>query len=212
MLQYNFITGATLNVADLLVSGYNGQELPMDEIRILVDTSSPRTVILPASSTLPIHNIKITVVDATGNAGSNPITVLPAAGDTIEGQSSVSVSNAYQPLRFEIMDSGIWSAVNFNAGGGGGSGIIIQGSGGLSSMRCAASNIAASCGGTVFGINNQDGGGCFNTISGGYCNIVGITAGGTASGGAQNSVSGYGGTVAGGFCNTASGNGSVVGS
>ena len=89
MTQYLFNTGSTLNVSSIPeFANLNTQQLPMDEIRILVDTSAPRTVILPYSALFPVRNVKITVVDITGNASGNNITVQASAGspnDSIAG-------------------------------------------------------------------------------------------------------------------------------
>ena len=94
MTQYLFNTGSTLNVSSIPeFANLNTQQLPMDEIRILVDTSIPRTVILPYSAIFPVRNVKITVVDITGNAGANNITVQASACITTDRICATFVNN-----------------------------------------------------------------------------------------------------------------------
>jgi hypothetical protein len=56
----------------------------------LVNTSSPRTITLPKASL--VAGVPFFIVDNTGGAGTNAITVNPFSGDTVAGVSSI-VSN-----------------------------------------------------------------------------------------------------------------------
>ena len=73
---------------------------------------------------------------------------------------------------------------------GGGSSIIIQGSGSGSSYRCGNDNTASAN---------------YSTVSGGRYNIASAGQYSTISGGRCNNVSRFGSVVAGGYCNTSSG-------
>ena len=127
MTQYFFNIGTTLNVATIpYFQLLNTQELPNEEIRILVDTSVARTVILPYSSQFPVRNVKITVVDYTGGAGTNNITVEASGGapaDTINGGSSFVISTNSQSSRFELLNANEWYVLS----SGGGGGIVLYG-------------------------------------------------------------------------------------
>lgn len=122
MTQYVFNSGATLNVTSIPeFANLNTQQLPMEEIRILVDTSIARTVILPYSTLFPVRNVKITIVDITGNAATNNVTVQASTGspnDTIIGSSSFTMNTNYQASRFEVLNTNQWFAVNASGGGG----------------------------------------------------------------------------------------------
>lgn len=122
MLQYIFNTESVLNVTSIPnFLEINTAQLPQEEIRILVDTSIPRTVILPYSSVFPVRNVKITVVDTTGAAAANNITVQASAGspnDAINGASSFLVNQAFQANRFELLNTNEWAVLNGGTSGG----------------------------------------------------------------------------------------------
>ena len=123
MTQYTFNTGATLNVSSIPeFANLNTQQLPMEEIRILVDTSIARTVILPYSTLFPVRNVKITIVDITGAASGNNITIQASTGvpnDSINGSPSYLVTSNFGAIRLELLNANEWSVINVGAGGGG---------------------------------------------------------------------------------------------
>ena len=123
MIQHYFNTGTTLIVANLeLFQKFNTEQVMQDEIRILVDTSVARTVILPRITEFPVRNVRITVVDVTGSASGNNITVLASAGspnDAINGSPSYTISSNFAANRFEPLDNNDWFVINVGSGGGG---------------------------------------------------------------------------------------------
>ncbi len=230
MTQYVFNVGSTLNVTAIPeFANLNTQQLPMEEIRILVDTSIPRTVVLPYSLLFPVRNIKVTVVDITGNAVSSNITVQASSGsptDVISGASSFVINAAYQAVRFEILNTNQWDVINAGIGGGVGSNpVIILGDAAGSSVRCGQCNVTSGCFSTVSGgyfntasnIASTIGGGVgnlaqgtFSTVGGGISNCAN-THSSTIGGGCCNSASGYIPTIGGGFGNIAIGDYSTIG-
>jgi len=74
----------------------NNQNLQEDTTVVQVDTSvAPTTLILPEGLSLTNISLKIFVVDMTGNAAVNPITITRASSaDNINGLSSVQVNTA----------------------------------------------------------------------------------------------------------------------
>jgi hypothetical protein len=123
MYQYKFDSGLSLNVSSIpYFAQLQTEQLPNEEIRILVDTSIPRVVILPYSALFPVRNIKITIVDSTGLAGANNITVqasLGAPNDNINGSPTYFITNNFQATRFELLNTNEWAVINGAAGGGG---------------------------------------------------------------------------------------------
>ncbi len=130
-MQYRFDTGSTFNVIDMpLFSTFDTQAYPNEEIRILVDTSEARTVVIPRTTMFPIRNIRITVVDITGNASTNNITVQVTAGatnDYINGASTSVLDEDFQSARYEVVEEHQWNVLGGSAGttgGGGGGGAV----------------------------------------------------------------------------------------
>ena len=75
-------------------------------------------------------------------------------------------------------------------GGGGGAAVVVLGAGALSSVRCGSTNVAASDGSTVLGINNSVSGSysTCSTISGGVNNSITQSQAATISGGYGNNI------------------------
>jgi hypothetical protein len=67
---------------------------------LLVDTSSARTINLPAATTAVLFAIK----DKTGSAASNPISVVRSGGDTIDGSGSTATLDAAYGWWFFVSD------------------------------------------------------------------------------------------------------------
>ncbi len=131
MIQYLFNTGTTLNVVALPQwANLNTEQIAVQEVRILVDTSVARTIILPYSALLPAtRNIQITVVDITGAASANNITVQASAGspdDTINGTSTSVINQNFQANRYEFVSTNEWAIINASAGGGGGTPLSVS--------------------------------------------------------------------------------------
>ena len=130
MIQYLFNTGSSLDLATLSQTlGLDTQEVMNDEIRILVDTSVARTVILPAISSAPVRNMKVTIVDVMGFAVAHNITIQGAIGtpnDAINGTSTFVINSAFGAFRFEPLDVNDWFTVNVGAGGGGGTALAVN--------------------------------------------------------------------------------------
>jgi hypothetical protein len=57
------------------------------DVMLAVDTTSARTIQLPAAASLASGRIYV-VKDLTGASESNPITILPGVGDNIDGEGS----------------------------------------------------------------------------------------------------------------------------
>lgn len=132
MIQIDFNTGSSLNVMNALANlgvlqlGNTTEQLPQDEIRILVDTSIARQVILPPSINFPVGNAKITVVDITGNAATNNITVSCfSVSDTINGAAVYLVNSNSESSRFEVLGANQYFTVNASGGGSGSTGVVI---------------------------------------------------------------------------------------
>lgn len=77
----------TVNSALYLVAGN-------DEI-IMVDASCPATVVLPSSDESKGKSRVLYIKDYSGQAKTNPITVMSAGGKTIDGFSSVILDNVF---------------------------------------------------------------------------------------------------------------------
>lgn len=138
MYPIQFNTGSSLNIADVLANvgalGIFTQEMPQEEIRILVDTSIAREVILPATSSFPVQNVKFTVVDISGNASVNNITVSITGGssDTINGAGSFIIAANFASDRFEVFNINQYFTANYLGGTsavvGANSGVHLSGS------------------------------------------------------------------------------------
>ncbi len=126
MMQYRFDTGSTLRVIDIpYFADFNTQQFSSEEIRILVDTSESRTVIIPRTTQFPIRNVKITVVDVTGNAATNNITVEVTSGltnDYINGAATSVINADFQSSRYEVIAENQWSVLGGSNTGGSSSG------------------------------------------------------------------------------------------
>ncbi len=126
-----FNTGAVLNVSTLPnFSNLNTSQLAVQEIRILVDTSIARTIILPYSSSLPTtRNLQVTIIDVTGTASINNITVQASSGspnDAINGTSTSVINQNFQANRYEFVSANEWAVINASAGGGGGTPLSVS--------------------------------------------------------------------------------------
>jgi hypothetical protein len=89
--------GGTYSIAKLLSgssAASTGQNLQEDSCTFLVDTSeAATTLILPEGKSLVNINVKFFIVDATGNAATNPITIACASeSDVINGNVSLIIS------------------------------------------------------------------------------------------------------------------------
>jgi len=90
MVRFETLTGnRTLYVIDSI----RASNLQEDTIIVLCETDRPRTVVLPDYSKFVNVSMKVIVVDGTGTAATNPITIQRyAATDKINGSASVSVN------------------------------------------------------------------------------------------------------------------------
>lgn len=113
----------------LFVSAVLAQYLQVDTLNIEVETDIPRTIILPDYSALININLRINVVDKTGNANVNNITIQRnAAPDLINGATSVVINTNYgysQITGATLNKTKQWAclfggATSSSTGGGGG--------------------------------------------------------------------------------------------
>lgn len=76
----------------LLISDSLEQYLQEDVLCVEVTTDKPRTIILPEYSTLVNISLQINILDVTGNAKNNPITIQTQGGDKINGAASIQIN------------------------------------------------------------------------------------------------------------------------
>lgn len=71
--------------------------LPTDELLLVNTSAGPITIQMPLSATR-IRDLE--VKDATGNAVANPISVLRAGGETIDGLTTYPIDSTYASAKF----------------------------------------------------------------------------------------------------------------
>lgn len=76
-----FYSGAAWNKVDFFMTALAGNTTAANKVMYLLDTSSARTITLPAASA----NFQFIIKDKTGNANANNITIARAASESIEG-------------------------------------------------------------------------------------------------------------------------------
>lgn len=79
----------------LLVAAQLEQFLQVDTLNIEVTADIPRTIILPEYSKLVNINLKINVIDKTGTAASNNITIQTQNPDLVNGAASVIINTNF---------------------------------------------------------------------------------------------------------------------
>ena len=84
IVEITIINGGTAGSAGYVYQGINSSTTAIAGVRYLIDTTSAVTLTLPASASL---GDEVGVIDATGNAGTNNITVARNGGK-IEGASA----------------------------------------------------------------------------------------------------------------------------
>lgn len=92
-------------------------QFPVEEIRLVVDTSSgPINITLPDSAN--INNVfpKVLIIDSTGDAASNNITITASGSDTINSSTTQIISTANGCVRLDMYESGKWGAIYVTAG------------------------------------------------------------------------------------------------
>lgn len=88
------------------------QQKDVEEIRILVDTAAgPVQINLPESALLNrVVNQKVLVIDNTGNAAANNITVSRSGADTINAGVTMVMNQNNQEVEFKMFSLGKWGA------------------------------------------------------------------------------------------------------
>jgi hypothetical protein len=84
--------------------------LPTDYLVAETDTSSPRTILLPAANSVPAGQT-FQIVDESGGAAANPITVAAAGADTIDGAATAAITTNYGTLKLYSDGVGSWFLV-----------------------------------------------------------------------------------------------------
>jgi len=83
-----------------------------------VSASSAITITLPIPGTSNLQTEEITIKDVKGNAGTYNITINPYSGDTIQGQSSLSIQTNYGSVKLLSFRQGStvddWQIVSVN--------------------------------------------------------------------------------------------------
>ena len=99
----------------------DSQALPVASQIVQVNTSTAKTIVLPDYSTLKNPQIKLTIVDITGQAATNNITiqVYDADTDTINGATSIVINTNNGSVEISGVSSNKWVA-NFSSTSGGG--------------------------------------------------------------------------------------------
>lgn len=119
----------------LLVAAVLEQYLQIDTLNIEVTADKARTIILPEYSKLININLKINVIDKTGTAKTNNITIQTQNPDLINGASSVLINTdfGYAQVTGATLNKTQQYACLFGgqssssaAGGGGGGGLNFQ--------------------------------------------------------------------------------------
>lgn len=119
----------------LLVAAVLEQFLQIDTLNIEVTADKARTIILPEYSSLININVKINVIDKTGTAKTNNITIQTQNPDLVNGASSVLINTdfGYAQVTGATLNKTQQYACLFGgqssssaAGGGGGGGLTLQ--------------------------------------------------------------------------------------
>lgn len=88
------------------------QQLPLQDVKINCDTSAgPIVIALPLTSTLPFGNVRILVNDS-GNAATNNITISASGGNTINNASSYVISTNKGFARIQVGAGTDYTAVS----------------------------------------------------------------------------------------------------
>jgi hypothetical protein len=175
-------------------------------------TTAPINIYLPVLTTLNgRYNIDINVVDISGTALTNPITIFASGSDIIDENLSTSVvinKNEASLLILGVSDNQ-WMSLESATASPVSTSVVIAGAGAGSTLRCGNGNSASGQGAVAFGCLNSANG-SFTTIPGGSgnCSIFNY---GTIGGGQNNVASSNYSTIAGGLNNTSSGNYSFIG-
>lgn len=91
----------------LLTTGLSYSVLTTDTF-LAIAKSSPNTVHLTSG---PTFNQRLTVADCGGNAGSNPITIVPGAGDTIDGIGAFVLLSNWQSVNLQYIQAlNLWKS------------------------------------------------------------------------------------------------------
>ncbi len=122
---YVYLNAATPSIdLDTYLATFNTEQLANDTVCVLCDTSaSAITVNLPRCQNYPIGNLKLLVVDRTGNAETHNITVNAATAtssqpaDAINGETSMIIAKndnainfqmTYPSLFGDVTNGGLW--------------------------------------------------------------------------------------------------------
>lgn len=107
-MNYNFISGTTLNVPNIPgFSTTNFSQLSDQEIRIFVDTTIQRTILLPDPLfQFQYQNALITIIDISGGAARNPIIISGGNFDGTAGPISIDQNHGFVQLGISNYDGG----------------------------------------------------------------------------------------------------------
>ena len=93
------------------------KSLPLQDVKILVDTSQGAvTILLPATSNFPVQNVKLFIIDISGNAGTNNITITASGGEVINNLNSYTINTDLGFARVYIGSGGQWTATGASVG------------------------------------------------------------------------------------------------
>jgi hypothetical protein len=99
------------NVVNVNTSTFTINSLIADQINVFLCNTSTTSVniTLPQISSLPAGKGIIAIVDASGNARVNNITIVAFSGNTICGQSSIVINNDYNSFQLLSNTVNSWS-------------------------------------------------------------------------------------------------------
>ncbi len=100
-------TGTILPVRVVLPGAAADVQVTLQDTMVLIACADVQRVHLPSGASV---GQQFFVKDAIGRAGQSPFTVLPPAGELVDGQASVLLSNAYESLTL-IHTSNLWSLI-----------------------------------------------------------------------------------------------------
>jgi hypothetical protein len=92
-----------VNSAIYLVAG--------DDEVILIDTPGPTTVVLPSDNANKLKSRVLYIKDYSGQAKTNPITIMSAGEKTIDGASSVTLTGAHAHAQL-VHDGADWKIIS----------------------------------------------------------------------------------------------------
>lgn len=89
---------------DIVISGAS------TDVVLVVDTSSPRTITLPAASSVSAGRLFV-IKDGTGNSETSVLTILPQGLDLVDGSGSQTLTSNYGSLFLICNGTNSWAII-----------------------------------------------------------------------------------------------------